>query len=104
MKFKKGDKVCALLVCNKWGVDFMCYVGELQKIEQVQGRNPVAQINVDSYYDLKIKHRHAPTVTRVDVKLFKLLPWTHEVKLKIQDLRDQSRKLNKMTRELKDTK
>lgn len=101
MKFKKGDRVCALLVCNKWGVDFMCYVGHLQAIEKKGLQNPVAQIKVDTYYDLNTKHKHDPTVTRVDIRLFKLLLWTDEVKAKIKTLRTQSRELNATVKELR---
>lgn len=97
MKFKKGDRVCAILVCNKWGVDLTCYVGELQKVEKVGNMNPVAQINVDTYISLGKKEKHKPTVTRVDVKLFKLLLWTDDVKEKIKQVRDCSRELHKQT-------
>lgn len=102
MKFKKGDRVCAVLVCNKWGVDFLCYVGELDKIEKRPNSNPVAQIKVDTRYSIVTKTKHEPVVSRVDAKLFKILLWTPEVKAQIKEVRSQSRILNEATLKLKE--
>jgi hypothetical protein len=102
LKLRKGDRVCALLVCNKWGVELTCFVGELLKVEKTT-YSTVVSINVDFYMDLTSKRKQPPHVFTLDAKLFKVLPWTLEMQEKIRAVRDQARLLDQATKTLRTT-
>jgi hypothetical protein len=103
MKFRKGDKVCALLVANKWGVDFTCFCGKLVKIEE-RGSLLVAKIMVSTYYDLYKKQKHKPSEFSLDVRLFKLLPWNEQTKEYVKSVRKASQTLHEVTCKVRSTK
>lgn len=98
--FKKGDKVCALLVANRWGIDFTCFCGRLVRIEQTATIRK-AVIKVTVYIDLQTRQKHPPSEYTLDVRLFKLLHWNEETKAKIKELRAASRKMHKLTRSVR---
>jgi hypothetical protein len=100
MKFSKDDKVCALLIANKWGIDFTCFVGKLVKVEKSPA-NTVAHIEVTRYIGLLSTQRHKPTLFKLDIRLFKLLHWNPDTKEKVKELRNVSRTLHQLTREIK---
>jgi hypothetical protein len=105
MKFSKGDRVCVLLVCNKWGVDFTCYVGALVKVEKKgQFANPTAELLVDKYIGLDSKQKHEPRKVVVDIRLFKMLHWNDENKALVKELRKQSKVLHQLTTDIKSIK
>lgn len=96
MKFRRGDKVCALLVANKWGVDFTAFMGKLVKIEDT-GTIRKATIKVTRYYSLYEMQRHKPKEFCLDIRVFKLLKWDDASKAEVIALRNASRTLHKMT-------
>jgi len=96
IEFHKGDRVCAVLVCNKWQVDFSCFCGRLVRIEKNEFVNK-AVIRVTTYFTLYEKQKHKPTEYVLDIDLFKLLPWNEENRKKVRELRLASRTLNRMT-------
>lgn len=100
MKFAKGDKVCALLVNNKWGVEYTCFVGELEKVEKTS-YGTIAHIQVTKSISLYDKKEYPASLFRLDAKLFKILPWNDTTKLKLKTLREASKVLDKLTREIK---
>lgn len=103
-KFAKGDRVCALLVCNKWGVDFTCFVGTLKKVEKrgPNGEMPIATINVDKCFFLKGPvQEQKPHDFQLDVRLWKLLPWNKETREEVKNLRKACRLLDEMTKKVK---
>jgi hypothetical protein len=103
-KFAKGDRVCALLVCNKWGVDFTCFVGTLQKVEKRghAGEMPVATITVDKSFFLygPVQEQKSHDF-KLDVRLWKLLPWTKETRDEVSNLRKECRVLDEMTKKVR---
>lgn len=100
MKFRKGDKVCALLVCNKWGVDLTCFIGTLSKISNA-GSSKQATIEVTRYVDLVSTQKHKPRPFVLDLKLWQLLHWNLNTKEKLKQLRATSRSLNKITSDIR---
>lgn len=103
-KVKKGDKVCALLVSNKWGVDLTCFVGTLQDIEKrgANGEMPVAVINVTKTFFLygAPKEQKAHDF-HLDARLWKILPWNKATRDEIKKLREASRVLDQLTRKVR---
>jgi hypothetical protein len=103
-KLRKGDRVCALLVCNKWGVDLTCFVGTLKKIEKrgMNGELPAAVITVDKTFFL-----YGPVENRkehdfeLDARLWKILPWTKDTRTKIKEVRTAARVLDQLTRKVR---
>jgi hypothetical protein len=97
MKFKKGEKVCAVIVANKWGVEFSCFVGVLESVERKPGSNPVVTMSTRRYIGLTTDQKYdKPTSQRIDAKVFKVMPWNDEVKAFVKELRDQSIKTHQM--------
>ena len=96
MKYRRGDKVCALLVANRWGVEFTCFCGRLVNIEE-RGTVLAAKIMVSVYYDLFVKKTHPPSEFSLDIRLFKLMPWNNETKSHIRAVRQASRTLHELT-------
>ncbi len=99
MKFRKGDKVCALLIANRWSVDFTCFMGRLVKIEETPSVLK-ATILVTRYYGLYGGHEHDPKEFVLDIRLFKMMHWNAETKSKVKELRAASRTLHEMTKKL----
>lgn len=97
MKYRKNDKVCALLVANRWGVDFTCFCGRLVAIEE-RGTVRAAKIMVSVYYDLFVKKKHKPSEFNLDIRLFKLMPWNDETKTYLREIRQASRTLHELTK------
>lgn len=100
MKFRRGDKVCALLVANKWGVDFTAFMGKLVGIEDT-GSILKAKIMVTRYYSLHENQKHSPKEFTLDIRVFKLLHWNDETKKEVAALRLASRSLHKMTKRVR---
>jgi hypothetical protein len=104
-KLAKGDRVCALLVCNKWGVDFTCFVGTLKKVEKrgLNGEMPIATVSVDKVFFLygPVQEQKEHDFS-LDARLWKLLPWTKETRTEIKHLRKACRMLNELTRKVRD--
>lgn len=102
MKFKKGDKVALVLIANKWGLDFTCYIGTLKKVEKKgQYSNPTATISCTKYIGLDSKQTHDPRDVCVDVRLFKMVHWNEEIKTKLRKLREVSQQLHALTTEFR---
>jgi hypothetical protein len=103
-KLTKGERVCALLVCNKWGIDFTCFVGVLQKVEKrgLNGEMPVATIEVDKAFYLygPVQEQKAHPY-HLDARLWKILPWNKETRAEVKSLRKACRTLDEMTRKVK---
>lgn len=99
MKYKKGDRVCALLVANKWGIDFTCFMGKLVKIEETT-MVLKATILVTDYYGLYHHQKHKPKEFTLDIRVFKLMRWDAKTKTEVKELRAASRVLHKMTKKL----
>ncbi len=99
-KFKKGDKVCALLVANRWGVDFTCFCGRLVNIEE-RGTVLSAKIMVSVYYDLFVKKKHKPSEFNLDIRLFKLMPWNNETRAHLRQVRAASQTLHALTKRIR---
>lgn len=103
-KFAKGDRVCALLVCNRWGVDLTCFVGELKKVEKrgPNGEMPIVTINVDkSIFLYGEPQNQKPHDFTLDARVWKILPWTKETRTEIKGLRKACRMLDAMTKKVK---
>lgn len=100
MKFRRGDKVCALLVANKWGVDFTAFMGRLVSVEET-GSILKAKIKVTRYYSLYESKKHAPKEFTLDIRVFKLLHWNSSTKNEVIKLRDASRMLHRMTKKVR---
>jgi hypothetical protein len=103
-KFAKGDRVCALLVCNRWGVEFNLFVGTLMKVEKrgFDGKTPIVTINVDTYLYLNgPSQNQKPHDFVLDANLWKILPWNKETRAEIKQLRKACRMLNEMTKKVK---
>jgi hypothetical protein len=100
MKFRRGDKVCALLVANKWGIDFTAFMGKLVSVEQTEYVKK-ATIRVTHYYSLYSMDKHQPKEFTLDIRLFKLLKWNSTTKKKVGDLRTACRMLDQMTKNVK---
>lgn len=103
-KFKKGDRVCALLVSNRWGIDLTCFVGELKKIEKrgPDGTMPVAVIHVTkSFFLYGAPEDRKGHDFHLDARLWKILPWTQETRDLIKELRAESRVLDQLTRKVR---
>lgn len=100
MKFRKGDKVCLLLVNSRWGIDVTCFVGRLVKIE-VSPYAKAAHVDVTRYISLVKNEKYKqPTLYKVDVKHFKLLPFDEHTKAHVRDILKQSRRLCKTMQSL----
>lgn len=100
MKFRKGDKVCLLLVNSRWGIDLTCFVGTLVKIE-ITPYSVVAHVDVTRYISLVKNEKYKqPTLYKVDAKLFKLLPFNESTKAQIREILKQSRRLSKTVQQL----
>lgn len=103
-KIKKGDKVCALLVSNKWGVDLTCFVGTLKGIEKrgADGAIPVAVITVTrTFFLYGAPQEQKAHDFHLDARLWKILPWTKETRDEIKKLREASRLLDQLTRKVR---
>lgn len=95
MKFRTGDRVCALLVANRWGVDFTCFCGRLVEIEE-RGAVLSAKIKVTQYFSLYGKKTCKSAEFNLDIRVFKLMKWTEETKAHVIAVRKASRELDKL--------
>lgn len=86
MKVRKGDKIVLLNVKSVYGITYECILGTLEGVRTLYGKN-IYKVKASKFYFLKGHTDMDGKEMEVSGEVFRLIPFTDEVKAQLKALR-----------------